>query len=350
MKRSGRSEEREDMPGRGVSFLVLLLTGRCNLRCRYCYVDADGTGMDMSRENAFRAIDTLASSNAATVELSGGEPLLRFDLLKDIVEYGYSVNSRLRFALQTNAILLDREKISYLSAHRVGLGISLDGVPDVNDRLRGRSEDVLNALRMMDELGVGVNITVVLTRENVGDFSRFLLFCAGFSCVRMINLDILRPVGRAEGRELIPERGRIADMVAGMFDVLAFINERRHTPLKVREIEQAFRRRNDRQVRPYCYGAAGEAAAVTPDGSLYPCASLVRMDKYRAGSVWDNDTPQLDGLVQSGLFPQRCVQCETRSVCRGGCPSRRLSHTGNIMDVCDIECRMRKEISRRIEE
>ncbi len=338
------------MPAKGVGFLVLLLTERCNLRCCYCYVDANGTGMDMPRENAFRAIDTLASGNAATVELSGGEPLLRFDLIKDIVEYGYSVNSKLRFALQTNAILLDREKISYLVTQRVGLGISLDGVPEVNDSLRGRSEDVLNALRMMDELEVGVNITVVLTRENIGKFLQFLLFCAGFSCVRMINLDILRSIGRASGRELIPQRGQIADMVSEMFDVLAFINERRHTPLKVREIEQAFRRRNDREIKPYCYGAAGEAAAVTPDGSLYPCASLVRMDKYRAGSVWDNDTPQLDGLVQSGLFPQRCVQCETASVCRGGCPSRRLSHTGNLRDICDVECHMRKEISRRIEE
>ena len=338
------------MPAEGVRFLVLLLTERCNLRCCYCYVDAVGTGMDMPRKNAFRAIDKLASVNAATVELSGGEPLLRFDLVEDIVKYGCSVNPRLRFAVQTNAVLLDRKKLSFLAEHRVGLGISLDGVPEVNEKLRGRSEDVLRALRMMDDLDLGVNITVVLTSESTPVFPRFLLFCAGFSSVRMINLDILRPIGRASGRGLIPQRGQITDMVREMFDVLAFINERRYIPLKIREIEQALRRRNDREIRPYCYGAAGKAAAVTPDGSLYPCASLVGMSKYRAGSVWDQDVPQLDGLVQSGSFPQRCMECETGSVCRGGCPSRRLSHTGNSGDVCDVECHMRKEISRRIEE
>ncbi len=337
------------MPPDGVGFLVLLLTERCNLSCRYCYVDAGGSGADMSREDAFRAIDSLASRNGVTVELSGGEPLLRFDLVEDVVEYGRSVNRSLRFALQTNAVLLDRKRLFYLAAHRVGLGISLDGVPEVNERLRGGSEEVLRALRMMDDLGAGVNITVVLTGENTGDFLRFLLFCAGFNCVRMINLDLVRPLGRASDRALLPRKEQITAMVSEMFDVLAFINERRQTPLLIREIEQALRRgRQGEEMRPYCHGAAGEAAAVAPDGGLYPCASLVRKDEYRAGTLPEYGRARLDGLVHPGLYPAGCMQCGTLPVCRGGCPSRRLSCTGGIEEVCDIECHMRKEIQRRI--
>ncbi len=333
------------------AFLVLMLTGRCNLRCRYCYVDAGADGIDMSGETAFRAIDLFVpDTGAVTVELSGGEPLLRFDLIRKIVEYAGAVNPGVRFAIQTNGTLLDPAKLRYLWTQRIGTGLSMDGIPDVNESLRGGSAGVLRALRLMEESGTGVNITVVLTRENIGKLPQFLLFCAGFSCVRVINLDILRPLGRAVNSGLVPEKGQITDMVDGMFAILSFINERRFPPLKIREIAQAKRRRNDKEIKPYCHGAAGDAVAVTPDGRLFPCASLMDMDQYQAGTVWSPDLSRLQGLVQTPLYPEKCMSCELRPVCRGGCPSRRVSIAGDIKDICDVECHMRKEIWRRIAE
>ncbi len=332
-----------------VGFLVLMLTSRCNLHCRYCYVDAGADGTDMSGEIAFRAIDLfMPDTGAVTIELSGGEPLLMFGLIRSIVEYAGGLNPMVRFAIQTNGALLDRRKLDYLRTHGIGIGLSMDGTPDINERLRGGSAALLRALRLMEESGTGANITVVLTRENILGIDRFLLFCAGFSCVRVVNLDILRPLGRASNRELIPEKGQITDMVEGMFEILAFINERRFPPLKVREIAQSYRRRNEREIKPYCYAAAGEAAAIAPDGRLFPCASLMGMDQYQAGTVWSPDFSRLQGLVQTPLYPEKCMSCELRQVCRSGCPSRRVSLAGDIKNISDIECAMRKEIWRRM--
>lgn len=334
-----------------VGFLVLMLTNRCNLHCRYCYVNAGTDGMDMSEEIAFRAIELFVpDTGEVTIELSGGEPLLRFDLIRNIVEYASAINPLTRFAVQTNGTLLDSGTLRYLRTHRIGTGLSMDGTPDVNEGLRGGSAGLLRALRLMEESGTGVNITVVLTKENIGKLPQFLLFSAGFSCVRVINLDILRPLGRAVNTGLVPEKGQITDMVEGMFTTLSFINERRFPPLKVREIAQAQRRRNDSEIKPYCYAAAGEAAAVTPDGRLFPCASLMGMREYQAGTVRDTDFSRLQGLVQTPLYPEKCMSCELSPVCRGGCPSRRVSIAGDIKNICDIECHMRKEIWRRITE
>lgn len=364
LARGGESEQ-DALPSIPLRFLTLLLTTCCNLRCRYCYVGEARHGEPMTAAVARRAIDLIAGGEhegRVTIELAGGEPLLNWDVLVEVVDYAEAAYPWARIALQTNGLLLGdvvyprdvvyphAPKIAFLAEHGVGLAVSLDGVAAVNDRQRGGTKQVLRELKLLSDHGVGVNVTAVLTRESITRIPELLLLCAGLSCVRVVNLDIVHPLGR-DGWGMVPDKAQIKTMVAALPEVLAMINARRFPPLKVREFEKAYRQPDDGAERPYCHAAQGLAAAVTPEGDLYPCASLVGVEGYRAGTVWRPEPARLALLADpSGTrpYPQACMMCELRAICRGGCPSRRVAYNGSAAERCVPECTLYREIYRTV--
>jgi uncharacterized protein len=284
--------------------------------------------------------------------LAGGEPLLNWPVLTQVIEIARAArprSTRVRFALQTNGLLLDEAKIEYLVEQRVGLAVSLDGTAAINDAQRGGSKQVLRALKLLSDRGVGVNVTAVLTGQSIDRIPDLLLLCGSLSCVRVVNLDILRPLGR-DSREMAPSKAQIAAMVERLPKILAYINARRFPPLQVRELSKIYEQPRDGVERPYCHAAQGLAAAVTPDGSLYPCASLVGVEGYRAGTVWQSEPAGLNLLADplgTQMYPEECMTCELRTACRGGCPSRRVAYNGSPAERCELECALYKEIYRR---
>ena len=326
--------------------MLLTLTQRCNLRCSYCYARAGQKGADMSPETAFLALERLGGGDKLTVELTGGEPLLNFGLVKELVLKGRA--SGRRFALQSNGLALDRQKLSFLVGQGVGLGISLDGPPEVNQKTRGGDSAPFDALRLLDDFKVGVNLTVVLTRHNLDHLPRFLLILAGFKCLRVVNLDLVRPLGRAGEEDLAPGPAQLKAMVPRMLEALEFIRLRRFPPLKVREVDQVRRRTGLGLTEPYCLAAAGEYAAITPGGEVYPCASLAGDPRYLIGRLDQEEPLRPAPLVADWGLPPDCLGCEARFVCRGGCPSRRISAAGKATRPYGLECVLRKEIHRRL--
>jgi len=318
-----------------------MVTNRCNLACSYCYAQAKGRGMDMTGDIAGQALRLLDRAPGRTlVELAGGEPLLNFELIRFLLKkYG----GRFRFALQTNGLLLDAPKLDFLVEHGVGMGLSLDGPPGVNDRTRGSSGGALRALELADRQGVGVNLTVVLSRHNVESIPELILLCARYRAVRVINLDLIRALGRAGETELQPTAGQIAAMVPVMLTALAFVNQRRFPPLKVREVEQTLGR-DPGEYQPYCLAARGRAAVVSPGGEMHPCACLAGSGDFAAGTVWEPDTKALASLDDSQGLDPVCLDCPILGVCRGGCPSRRVSFNATRAQRAELECVLRRTL------
>ncbi len=129
-----------------------------------------------------------------------------------------------------------------------------------------------------------------------------------------------------------------------MLAALAFVNQRRFPPLKVREVEQTIKRAAEGQARPYCFAAQGQAAAISPEGRLYPCACLPGQEDFVAGTV---QAPDVEGLARlsdaPGLDP-RCADCDILAVCRGGCPSRRVAFNGSRARRSELECVLRRTL------
>ena len=328
-------------------FLVLMTTTRCNLSCSYCYVSATEKGRDMPLDIARRAVRTfLPDHGRLAVQFSGGEPLLAFDLIKKIV-LNYRTGS-IRFAVQTNGLLLDSEKLLFFVKHGVGLGLSLDGIPEVNEQQRGATKRVIRALDLLDELGIGVNVTTVLTNKSAARLPEFLLFCARHRSIDTINLDLLRPAGRAPGAELAPQSEQLKNIVPIMMRTLSFINRRRRSPVKVRELEQAFGTIHSTQEKPYCLSVFGEYAVVMPDGDVYPCPSLIERSEYLAGNLRDFRQGSLAELTSSWGTPSECRRCKALSICRCGCPARRIGFNGTPRRKNDADCALWRSIYQSV--
>jgi 12,18-didecarboxysiroheme deacetylase len=147
-------------------------TRACNLRCVHCYARADERihEKELSHEEGVALLDDLAEFGVPVVLFSGGEPLVRPDLV-DLARY--AVSKGMRAVISTNGTLIDEETAGRL--HDVGLsyvGVSLDGMEEVNDRFRGKRgafKDAMNGIRNCRKAGLKVGLRFTINRMNVGE-------------------------------------------------------------------------------------------------------------------------------------------------------------------------------------
>lgn len=137
--------KRKRFLGYGPNLHVMVVTLRCNETCVYCHAsraDMSATETDMTPEIAERSVDIALSSTSPgiTIEFQGGEPLVRFDIMKHIIEYATRRNEEigkvLEFTLVSNLALMDEEKLDYLLDHKVQICTSIDGPKELHDKQR----------------------------------------------------------------------------------------------------------------------------------------------------------------------------------------------------------------------
>ena len=154
--------------------VVWNITRGCNLNCVHCYAHAVEISREkeLSGDQAMAVIDDLAKFGSPVILFSGGEPLFRSDLM-DLA--GYAVNKGMRAVISTNGTLIDTQKAEALK--EIGLsyvGVSLDGMEEVNDRFRrkkGAFRDALKGIRNCREAGLKVGLRFTMNRSNIGEIS-----------------------------------------------------------------------------------------------------------------------------------------------------------------------------------
>lgn len=301
-----------------IDLMVLWPTTGCQLRCRYCYMrGGDAAREDLDPAVFAQALATLPIRPGAVLQIAGGEPTLVPDLLEEIVALARRAGFG-RILVQTNGIAIDARFLALVRDNRLGVGVSLDGPAEINDALRGRTAEVLAGLRHLDAAGIGFGITTVLTRDSVASLPRLAMLLAGFSGVRSIGLDILRPVGRG-GLDDLPRAAEVAKAHAALREALGWINARRAQPIKLRE-DSMVGCGGDR-TGAYCPAERGAAVVLVPSGALYPCASVAGDPDYACGSA---GRPDFAALARGLRAPDdSCAGC-TLAGCRGRCPARAL--------------------------
>jgi 12,18-didecarboxysiroheme deacetylase len=167
----------EDLPSHLLQFssdkkpvVVWNVTRTCNLNCVHCYAQAVKKSQDdeLSREEAFRLLDDLAGFRVPVILFSGGEPLMRKDLLELAA---HAMDKGVRAVISTNGTLINRKKAKALK--EVGLsyvGVSLDGMESVNDRFRGKKgafQDALTGIRNCQDVGLKVGLRFTINRMNM---------------------------------------------------------------------------------------------------------------------------------------------------------------------------------------
>lgn len=238
--------------------VILSVTEDCNLRCIYCYAHGGEGKSYMSYSTAKRAIERYYHPGMK-VQLTGGEPMLNYRVVRRIAER-YDV----RFSIQTNGTLLDHEKAEELHDLGVRIGISIDGPPEVNDRLRpypdgrGSTRDVLKAMMVLKGLGIPYGITCVVTMVNQCRLRDLVDLACAFGA-RSISFDLLKRVGR--GKSLSPPDP------SGVREAIHYA-ERMGYPIRFRNVLQ-------QTLNLRCAALKGKSVFVFPDGrEMFACATL----------------------------------------------------------------------------
>lgn len=159
--------------------VVWNITRACNLKCVHCYNDSGlgKVGDELSTAEAKNVLDNLVEFGVPSVLFSGGEPLMRPDLFELI---GYAVERGLRAVISTNGTLISADVAKQIMRHKVSyVGISLDGIGQVNDQFRGVAgafERAVKGIKNCQDAGVRIGLRLTLTKRNVQDLESLFEF------------------------------------------------------------------------------------------------------------------------------------------------------------------------------
>ncbi len=319
---------------------MLVLTTACNLKCMYCYEGDSGAGEVMDEATAIKAIELAASCGLRFhLQLTGGEPLLVPGLVLRILDFIRRENIPASTAIQTNGVLLDREMVGALKASGTAVGVSVDGLPAIQEQLRGKGPATWRAMKLLDSEGVPFSVTTVLTSTNVPHLSRLAMALHSMPAASAIGLDPLVRKGSAihAPGELPPDADRLRDGINRLLETLDLLNARRSRPLILRERQTVLKALGRSEPHPYCQACTGSSIAVTPRGELYPCTQTMSDPAFQLGTL---DRPvRFESSLLSGCAHERdsCEDCELQGRCPGDCPSR-LHYNGDRMSgqVCTL--------------
>lgn len=340
------------MKSKNIVMLVLWTTSKCNLKCKYCYAATENKS-DMSFETAKRAIDYF-KDNKLKIQFAGGEPLLNYELIRKIYHYVSDQKYDVTFQMQTNGTLITLDVARELKKMNIAMGISMDGSPDINEALRGKTDLLIQGVQNLACAGVTVNLNSVVTEKNVERLFELADVAIYFGNVAGIGLDLLRYAGNAVKNEGIVRTASPEQLRKGIIDLYErceFINKMTGKKLYVRSVREAKQRllfANCSCDKSYCFASIGRSFVVLPNGDVYPCGSLINNTAYFIGNI--NDNEELKGIALGSSFPIGCNCCEYHAFCSGGCPSRLLVNNRESL-ANSLDCVMRKvsfELAKRI--
>lgn len=345
-----------------VKALCLHIAHDCNLACRYCFAEEGeyhGRRALMSYETGKKALDFLVANSGNRVNLEvdffGGEPLMNWNVVKQLVEYGRSLeekhNKKFRFTLTTNGVLLNDEIMEYANKEMSNVVLSLDGRKEVNDKMRpfrnglGSYDLIVPKFIKLAESRNQTNYYIrgTFTRENL-DFSEDIKHFADLGFKQMS----IEPV---VGPEEEPYSIREQDLPKIMeeYDKLALEYIKRHKEGKGFNF---FHFMIDLSQGPCVVkrlsgcGSGTEYLAVTPWGDLYPCHQFVGNEDFLMGNVDEGVIREdiVDEFKGCNVYAkEKCKDCFAKFYCSGGCAANSYNFHGTINDAYDIGCEMQRK-------
>lgn len=312
-----------------IKLLVLRLTERCNLRCAYCYAARSGDPFDMDEAAARRAVALCCPvGGTLRIQFTGGEPLLKLDLMEAVARFGRETGRRLVLSVQTNGTLLTPGACRRLREIRCGVGVSLDGLGAAN-ALRvfpdgtASADAAIQGIHTLGAAGIRCGLTAVVTSANASRLGELADLALWLGNAAGVGLDLFRPLGRGAGQDLSPDPRELAQGLRALKSRAESLSAA-GIPFRFRELER-IRRRESLAACPsaYCYAQTGLSLAVDGRGDCWPCSSLAGREDYFLGNIRDGLPRRTAGQRSALSAPERCRSCPSYPRCLGGCPAGR---------------------------
>jgi len=345
-----------------VKAMCLHVAHDCNLACSYCFAgDGDYHGPKglMSVEVGKAAMDYLVenSGNRRNLEVDffGGEPLMNFEMVKEIVTYARSIekeaNKNFRFTITTNGVLLDDEKQAYINENMCNVVLSIDGRKKVHDYVRktrtgkGSYDLIMPKFQKLAETRGQKDYFVrgTFTRYNL-DFAKDVMHLAdlGFKEISMepvvAPLDMPYAIQEEDLPKLYAEYESLAKQMLQRkkdnkdFNFFHFNIDLSQGPCAHKRLAGC--------------GSGTEYLAVTPEGDLYPCHQFVGMPEFKMGNVYQGitDTTIGEQFAQCHVYSKpKCKDCWAKFYCSGGCVANAYNFSNDIHDTYDIGCKLQRK-------
>ena len=342
-----------------IKALCMHIAHTCNLNCEYCFASQGkyhGERAVMSFDVGKRALNFLIENSGSRknleVDFFGGEPLMNFDVVKQLVAYARSIekqhNKNFRFTLTTNGMLIDDDVIDFCNREMHNVVLSLDGRREVHDRLRknmageGSYDRIVPKFKRLVESrgGKGYYIRGTFTHNNV-DFTEDIFHMAdlGFTELSMEPVVCAPDDPHALTEADLPRLFEQYEILAR--DMLR--REREGKPITF------YHYMIDLAHGPCIYkrvsgcGSGTEYLAVTPWGELFPCHQFVGDPKYSMGDVWKGVTnhEMRENFRKCNVYSRpECGDCWAKLYCSGGCAANACHATGDISGVYEYGCKL----------
>jgi uncharacterized protein len=342
--------------------MCLNIAHDCNLTCGYCFASQGDYKVNrilMSFETGKKALDYILENSGTRANLEvdffGGEPLMNFDVIKELVIYGrkeekkYSKN--FRFTITTNGVLLDEEKMEFINEHFDNIVMSIDGRKAVNDNVRktltGKgSYDIIvpkfkEAVKSRKDKSYFIRGT--FTGQNL-DFSKDIehLRDLGFESLSMEPV-VTEPGDKYEIKEADLE------IVKKEYENLYYLYK---NSIGTDKEFNFFHFEIDLEHGPCIYkrisgcGAGNEYIAITPEGDIYPCHQFVGNEDFKLGTL---ETGIIKNQIQENFYKsnvlakEECSQCWAKYFCSGGCHANAYNFNNDLLKPYKIGCEMEKK-------
>ena len=345
-----------------VKALCLHIAHDCNLACRYCFAEEGeyhGRRALMSKENRKKALDFLIANSGSRrnleVDFFGGEPLMNWQVVKDLVAYGREQekihNKNFRFTLTTNGVLLDDEVMEFCNKEMGNVVLSIDGRKEVHDFMRpfrkgaGSYDLIVPKFQKFAESRNQDNYYVrgTFTHYNL-DFAADVLHLADLGFKQISVEPVVAPptedyaIREEDLPKILDQYDKLAveyikrKKEGRGFNFFHFMIDLNAGPCVAKRLSGC--------------GSGTEYLAVTPWGDLYPCHQFVGQENFLLGNVDTGitNTPVRDEFKLCNVYAkEKCRDCFARFYCSGGCAANSYNFHGTITDAYDIGCAMQKK-------
>lgn len=345
-----------------VKALCLHIAHDCNLACQYCFAEEGeyhGKRELMSYEVGKKALDFLVANSGSRrnleVDFFGGEPLMNFQVVKDLVAYGRSLEKKydkqFRFTLTTNGVLLNDDIMEFANREMGNVVLSIDGRPEVHNRMRpfrsgdGSYDLIVPKFQKFADSRHQEKYYVrgTFTRNNL-DFSKDVLHLAdlGFKQISVEPVVAQETDDYAIREEDLPQlceeyENLALEMVRRSgtdedFNFFHFMIDLEGGPCVAKRLSGC--------------GSGTEYLAVTPTGDLYPCHQFVGNPDFLMGNVDDGvvNTQLRDEFKSCNVYAkEKCRECFARFYCSGGCAANSYNFHGDIHNAYDVGCALQKK-------
>ena len=345
-----------------VKALCLHIAHDCNLACRYCFAEEGeyhGRRAIMSYEVGKKALDFLVanSGNRTNLEVDffGGEPLMNWEVVKQLVAYGRSLeeehHKKFRFTITTNGVLLNDEILEFVNKEMGNMVLSIDGRKEVHDRMRphrggqGSYDEIVPKFKKAAESRGQMNYYVrgTYTHYNT-DFAKDVLHLADLGFKQISVEPVVAPeiedyaIREEDLPQLLAQYDELAEEMikrrkeGNGFNFFHFMIDLEGGPCVAKRLSGC--------------GSGTEYLAVTPWGDLYPCHQFVGNEDFLMGNVDEGvlRTDIRDEFKQCNVYAkEKCKDCFAKFYCSGGCAANSYNFTGNVNGSYDIGCELQRK-------